>query len=259
VSSILLNEVEKEGNEGIRMFLRMMLNHIQAFAASSTHDVFVSCFCESGNLLDQWLKYARGGEGYSLGFKFSSTTRIASDSQKLEAGKEPYFRKVVYNEECQRILVQEYLGSILNAIKEGLKTGDVEFSEKDGNSAVVATQAADILLDMMVCFKHPAFEPENEWRLIRITRHDVEPEALRFRESSGELKPYRPMYIYDVEENEELSFPLRSIGFGPKLEPGRTHPTIRLLIQHLAADQHLIKVPTHNIQVYAAGYPLRKE
>jgi hypothetical protein len=255
---VLQDAVERETSEPLRVFIRNILIHIQAFANNSLHHTFVGCFCESGNLLSQWRGYAHRGEGYCLGFEFSSATRIVSDIKKLDAGMEPYLRKVIYDEKLQRALVQDYLSGVLGAAKRGLSSGRNPFPDDSTYAAVMAIQAAGILLDMLLCFKHPAFESENEWRLVRVTADDYEPEGLKFREATGELIPYRPMHIYDQEDKKEPSFPLRSIGFGPMLEPGRTRSTIQLLLHHIAADQHSIKLTPH-LQIYGAGYSLRKD
>jgi len=253
MSRIMTAELERADNETVRVFLRHMLIHIHALASNSMHDPFVGCFCESDNLLSQWQGYADRGGGFNLGFEFSSATRIASNIKKLEEEKEPYLRKVIYDEKQQNELVQEYLRIVVTAAKEALNKGGLD----EGTVAIVAVQAVSVFLDMLLCFKHPAFECENEWRMLRVLRNDVEPESLRFRSASGELIPYRPTHIYDEVETREPTLPLRSIRFGPMLEPERTRSTIRLMLQQIAADRHTITVNAH-IPVLDAGYFLSR-
>jgi hypothetical protein len=51
----------------------MMPTLIRQFLARRL-SVFVTCFCEKGDLLSQWRAYARGasGVGYALGFESKS-------------------------------------------------------------------------------------------------------------------------------------------------------------------------------------------
>jgi hypothetical protein len=251
--------LQRETDNLSRKFILSLSNFVQASATTSTHHTFLTCFCESGNLLSQWQVYAHSGEGYCIGFEFSSATRIKHDLVNLGEGKEPYLRKVIYNEKLQHKLVQEYLDGLLVAARAALnRRDDQRFSDAGANATVMAVQAASVLMDMLICFKHPAFESENEWRLLRSTREDFEPEGLQFRVGGGELTPYRPMHIYNIENDKPATFPARSVGLGPKLEPGRTRSTVQLLLLSMSTGDHPIKLDPH-LRIYSAGYSLRRE
>ena len=105
---------------------------------------------------------------------------------------------------------------------------------------------------------HARFCGGLEVKFLRSTRpaENHQPENLRFRKFEGGLVPYRPTHIFDVREAGKYRFPLISITFGPSLESGRTHSTIELLLHHIAADSHPIKLPTE-LQIKGAGYRLR--
>ena len=251
-ADVLNDTMKQEECEDVRAFLRKLSVEVQAFGKNLFH-AFVACFCESGELLSQWRAYADHGGGYCLGFHFSSTTLIASNSENLDEGKPPFLRKVIYNEQEQRELVQKYVKSVVAGTKRAFSA---RIPDKSYQAAVMALQAANVVLDMLISFKHPAFKEEKEWRLIRVTVESHQPENLRFRETEGGLVPYRPTHIFDVREIEKPQFPLSSIIFGPSLEPVRTHSAIELLLHHIAADSHPIKLPTA-VQIKGAGYSLR--
>jgi hypothetical protein len=258
IESTIRDAMEGQNRQDLRKFLQEMLIHIQAFG-QAVHQPFLACFCDSGNLLSQWLGYSSSGRGYCLGFQFSGSTRIVSEEGNLNHGWAPVLRKVIYNKDGQRKLVKEYCEIVVDAARKSLDSSLPPTPNKMEILTVqMAFQAANILFDLLLSFKHPAFESEGEWRLLRVTAPHREPEKLRFRESAGSLIPYRPTHIYDKKGSENATFPLRSIGFGPMLEPERTRTAIELWLQHIAADKHPIKIRPHSVDIEGPGYSLRK-
>ena len=115
-------------------------------------------------------------------------------------------------------VVQEYLKGVTDAVRVALASDNyAPIGDHRASLLMMAIQSANIIYDMLMCFKHPAFESENEWRLVRAIRGDLEPHWIHFRESSGELIPYRPMHIYDTVEGASPSFPVRSVDSAPRL------------------------------------------
>ena len=122
-------------------------------------------------------------------------------------------------------------------------------------------QAVNLLLDMMLTFKHRAFDEEKEWRLIRATRNDFQPENLQFRRSNNNLIPYRSTYVFDELEKQSEGirylFPLNSIIFGPSLDVIRTKASLDLLHQKIMADGHQVMI-TKVLRIKGCGYTLRE-
>jgi hypothetical protein len=162
---------------------------------------------------------------------------------------------VIYDEVEQRQLVQNYVDSIVDASKKALEKKT--YVDPYHHASVMAMQAANRLLDMLICFKHNAFKEEREWRLVHVTREDFQPETLQFRETCGCLVPYRPTYIFDENEKGKLQFPLCSIAFGPTLDPVRTRSSIELLLRHIAVDGHPIELVPPQVQIKGSGYSIR--
>jgi hypothetical protein len=257
--NIVQNTIHRESRKDIQDLLQNIILHAEAFTSNSIHHPFICCFCESSNLLSQWREYAGRGGGYCLGFEFTSATRIASSLENKGDEKRPFLRKVIYDEKLQRELIQKYLEDVINATKRALDTSNHNMTiDPIHRCSVMAVQAVNLFLDMLACFKHPAFASEEEWRLIWVTAEFFKPENLRFREENGELYPYRPLYLYEGENSAELKFPLRSIGYGPMLDVDRTRATIHLLHRYRCADKHPIKIEP-SISVIASGINLRRE
>lgn len=254
ITKVLDDIIEQENSQDVRTFLTSLSLYVLVFN-KILHHPFVGCFCESDKSLSQWRVYADRGGGYCLGFHFSSTTRIASNLEKLGEQRFPLLRKVIYKEQEQRELVNQYLKGIIASAKKALS--NPEITDKTYHADVMAVQAANVLLDMLICFKHPAFEEENEWRLIYVTSESHEPENLRFREANGYLIPYRPTFIFDESELKIFQFPIKSITFGPSLDPDRIRSAIQLLLHHIGIDGHQIKLHPTDIAINQVGYSLR--
>jgi hypothetical protein len=257
VADVLNEAMLTQDRHDIREFYKTLLVYVQAFGDNQLLHSFIACFCESGNSLSQWRSYADRGGGYCLGFEFSSTTRIASDPADLGQGKPLILRKVIYEDKEQRELAHLYLNSVVEAAKNALDGELPEMFDSRGFSSVMALQAVNVLLEMLLTFKHPAFKEENEWRLVRVTHENDQPESVHFRESAGQLIPYRPTYIFNAEEHHPTVFPLHSINYGPSLEAIRTRSAIQLFLHHTAADTKPIKLEPHGVRIKGPGYSLR--
>ncbi len=245
----VLRESEAQYEHPIcREFLRGMRPFVESFERQIPFDVFVVCFCEDGNLLSQWRAYADHARGYSLGFNFSMNTRITIGKTDL-SGKEIYFRKVIYCPTQQKSWVESYLEDAIKAVRgAGLAL----------NEAYQAGLAGvQIILEMLLCFKHKAFAAEREWRLFRVTRRNHELDKVMFRDSCGLMIPYRPMTILDVAENGGTRFPLRSIMCGPALDYEPARSGIDRFLHQLSTDGCSIKIVPSEVEIGEPGYSLR--
>lgn len=139
---------------------------------------YVTCFCENGDLLSQWRAYGGGGEGFSLGFRFSWLHALEQKFLRLQ--------KVIYNRDQQIDLVLMFLVTASGAIAgEGWSEEEQRLFWQD---------AAASLTPWVIMFKNPAFEEEAEWRLVNtIPRND-----LQFRRSGHRIVPYVEIPIGDL-------------------------------------------------------------
>lgn len=244
---------QKENDEIFRSFFEQLKLQLSTLG-NIIHHPFICCFCEEGDLLSQWRTYADLGGGYSIGFSLNSNTCLSTDIRQTDNKKPLFLRKIIYKVDQQRESVLNYLNLVVPIVKKEAKRL-MESPTDTYPPTVLGVQVSNTLLDMMLCFKHPAFHEEKEWRLIRVTRDDFDAKNLNFRGDSKNLIPYRSLFLYnDDDENKEFS--ATSIINGPSAI-NDNKIAIELYLQHLATDDHLIKIIPHKIQLKNAGYSLR--
>lgn len=265
---IIYDEINKrlieEDNRDVRTFYDSIKQTISGFG-KTLHHGFISCFCEDSNLLSQWREYSDRGGGYCIGFNFNSTTRGAFDKYEIEnsldqikSGDQPLLRKLIYDEKIQRKLVNEYLDKITKGYSKGI-VGRIKnhFRTSNHHTAVMGGQAIDMLLDMVLSFKHPAFKEEREWRILNIVLENNDPENFSFRRSGNDLISFRKMYVFNINDNE-CFLPISSITVGPILDQNIAKSSITLLLHHVEKKSELIKLKANIINVIGAGYSLRQ-
>lgn len=134
------------------------------------HTAYVSSFCSEGDLLSQWRGY--GSNGYSIEFP----------TEVLKAFKVPAMR--AGNQAAGYVD-----GSMLYRVRYGLDEALIEEYAREIVKRENYYGAVRMVVECLAQFKHPAFEAENEWRLISSSGHDYT--ACDYRVSpSGMLIPY---------------------------------------------------------------------
>ncbi|MFM2415424.1 MAG: hypothetical protein RL385_147 [Pseudomonadota bacterium] len=122
------------------------------------YSFYVACFCQDGDLLNQWRVYAPN-DGFSLRFDTAELLRGQD-----EANPRHYFSlmRVVYDEDEQRALLDELLGlAVKYAETHFPNPGDVDRADKS-----LRNSFHQPLMRLLLAFKHPAFNVEQEWRLV---------------------------------------------------------------------------------------------
>jgi len=215
-------------------------------------NVFVCCFCPDGDLLSQWRGYGATGAGYAVGFE---TVKLKSVRQS------PYtqIRKIIYDEATQRRILKKKIKQVLevdlkwrkgkrdamqayfqvqqanpfSGVKEKaehLRT-QIEESLRPVNQEMDALER--FLAECLICFKHPGYAEENEWRLFQFAEgtklDEVQPSILRFRDRRGLLVPYIE-FDMTLEGEQVGKMPLRRLYYGPTLEWESTNKAIKMLL-----------------------------
>lgn len=106
VEDALRNGEERSKSPIAREFCRRAMT---CFDVSQTMDVFVTCFCEQGDLLSQWRGYAQAGEGYSIGIDGNLLGQIGG-------GKNFFFGPVEYDRVVQEGIVDGVLARVLDGL-----------------------------------------------------------------------------------------------------------------------------------------------
>ncbi|MEM9996129.1 MAG: DUF2971 domain-containing protein [Bacteroidota bacterium] len=231
-------------------FLTMLRSQVRMFSGRLV-DTWISCFCETGDLLSQWRAYGDLGGGYALKFNFSDATRMIamqelkdSDlSTKPEPTLAPVLRKVIYDRDEQTRMAADFIHQSVQAVESARKgsINSLHPQERMGFDAWLAADAANYLFDLILSFKDSAFKEEQEWRLIRVLPDTEKAEQIEFREVGPRLVPYRPTCLFD-QANEPVTLPLSEITLGPTLDPAEAGPAISVLLRHEESRIHPIKV-----------------
>lgn len=182
-------------------------------------DCYVACFCERDDLLNQWRVYAKAGGGFALGL---DTNQIGQQDQSF------YLCKIIYDESRQRALIAQVLDLTIAA----LETASKGMSVSDANNLIarccqfVCNETAEYLM----CFKDPAFEVEQEWRLCYVPAPLEEAHVL-FRDGPHGLTPYvklDPTPMVGVYRNK---MPLSRITHGPVGDPANVRYALGKLLK----------------------------
>lgn len=118
--------------------------------------VYVTCFCEDGDLLSQWRSYGTD-RGYSIGFKAEALrqmVRVAgrwSDADSVRALKQAELAQVQYGEDLP--VLREVANDILARGKDD-------------------REAWQMCLRALAQVKAQGFASEHEWRLFELDRHN---------------------------------------------------------------------------------------
>jgi hypothetical protein len=135
---------------------------LEEFAVGTPH--FIACFCEEGDLLSQWRGYTPGLAGVSLGL----------DLFPIMVGNglpaHTVLRKVVYEYDEQRQLIHDAVSAWVSSAFTLLDDPRYEVSDLFPTPAMAALRLA--LSEYQLCFKHPTFSEEREWRLMTFVNVD---------------------------------------------------------------------------------------
>ena len=176
---------------------------------SDTFAVFVSCFCESPDLLSQWRAYGRDG-GYCIEIDASHLREAAA---QYTIGSAAGLLRVRYG--------VENAGDVVAAAMEAARTDDL------AHPCVFAHYAAVRLTHLLASINHPGFAEEHEWRLVVSHEYD-DVDDIDFRHS-----PLGPIPYIKIPLGQEA---IRSVTIGPgKQSQLRATATSRFLC-HMGID-----------------------
>ncbi len=216
---------ENAGHENlvIRCQLHRIMHELDRHRFNKSY--FVTCFCEAPDLLSQWRAYGKNA-GYSLDLRAkrfyesvrSHVENVPTDGY-TKSERATYMERVIYDPTVQRALVSKVMKSCIDAYRELAADEDFLAEEmrtspdKDFDELTdrFAKYAAGKALRFVSQFKHPAFEEEQEWRLVH-RRNALDHGDAEFRIGNGCLIPYTK-FRFDLDEC------LESITCGPPSLP----------------------------------------
>lgn len=145
--------------------------------------LFGASFRANGNLLSQWRGYSVHGKGVSLGLAPADLLDCCK-RQGFEIG-----RCIYATSEQDRLI-----DNIIDAVEQLGATFDADPGGNDGWLPLFRLIEED-LLRIAAVLKHPAFEEEQEWRIISPAIEHVADAGVLFREGSSMLIPYYPFAL----------------------------------------------------------------
>jgi hypothetical protein len=183
---------------------------------------FVSCFCQSSQVLGMWRAYSAFGGGYCLEFDGSSLLGCAFPPH------DPMALQMVYGDEMPQALQE-----VLDTVHEFAGRGEFE-----------AFAYGAVLSMIALKFKHPAFAEEREWRLVV---SDPDASHLRFRAGHANIRPYIELCPSMPDGSNRL--PLQKVVYGPTLRDDEVLvETIRMMLEQQGYE---------NVAVESSGIPYR--
>jgi Protein of unknown function (DUF2971) len=216
--------------------IRLMLDDAEK---NTTH--FAISFCEKENLLSQWRGYGQSGSGFALGFQtdrlgeFVAEPRPGSNLRPEELVP-VMLRRVIYEEHAQKDFVRSWIRAIVKSIQFDRSVNtptQTEWPYTQLDMAVIR-----LLYECLVCFKHPGFYEEEEWRLIQQGRvGDQDVTKVDFRTKSGRIVSYTPLTFRSagpragpLQGRDPNVLPIVAITYGPTLDPGGSERALRAFL-----------------------------
>lgn len=153
----------QHSNNGKRESCRGILDQMPELTKGV--QVYVASFSAEGDLLSQWLAYSGSGNGYAIGFSESHFALAETEEFRLV--------RCVYDKDQQVTLA--------DAVIDVLTEDNPSQSEKELSKALIVAAA----------IKHPGFEREAEWRLVRTSAAGFGlSKPAKFRQGRNGIVPY---------------------------------------------------------------------
>ena len=206
---------------------------------AETLAVFVTCFCADGDLLSQWRAYSTGDTrsvGYALGIRSRDHHGWI---QTAPVGQHLTLRRVRYDIGEQEATCSALITGLLNLV-------DADEEKANGLEAF-ARYLVNGLVEFAASCKHPAFEEENEWRLIYVA--PAGPLPVHCRAAGGDLVPYVELSLPEPTGAHAGRLPIKHIRHGPTPDPVRTKTGLTSFLRRTTNFEH--------VEVLGTDAPLR--
>jgi len=176
--------------------------------------IYVTSFCEEGDLLSQWRGYA-GASGVSIGFNYPF---FKNTIEKLDYPLGPVewkLSKVLYGEEA-RLLADKISLIAVKELKIYLQNEN-STPKEFGNwqSSRILHSIYDIYQYFICSVKHDGFKEEKEWRLIGIERGIP---LVQYRTSATEIVPYIKFQFPDDFYKKHTTGQLETVSVSTKAD-----------------------------------------
>jgi len=259
VVDAVLNQKKEEYSSSPAVLEFMKRLTPTATSSSDGLSIYSTSFCENGNLLSQWRAYGDRGGGYAIGIDIFRSMPFFSRLCTL--------RRVIYERSIQESFVSEFTERFCRFIADETRDKPLDDSVLNYLIPNVCLVFSQLLTEYIICFKHPDFAEEREWRLVfafqfddprnlakrEMQRLDHEKE-IQFRSYSGNVIPYVVNNFANAigasqDDSYCTPFPVVELVIGPTINPELNQRSITALLRKLAPDITPV--------VLRSGIPLR--
>ena len=220
-------------------------------AQMRSQTIFLSCFCESDNLLSQWRAYGRPG-GFALSFKSARVLELRPKFGSLSTA----LVRVLYDRDEQESSLRALIDKVSELLVDpAITTGALTGPWARGIERAVGEYLSQTFMSLVTSFKSPAFAEELEWRLVArpfFTSFPTVPQdglaevrkIVDFRSTERGLVPYIELTPL---ANVRLADIISQVRFGPTANPGLARSATRLLLD--SNDLESVEVVGSDISV----------
>ena len=248
-----LPQLDCLGFANMKATIQLMLEDAEK---KTTH--FAISFCEKENLLSQWRGYGQSGSGFALGFQTDRLSEFVAE-QRPDSNLRPeesvpvILRRVIYEQHTQENFVRSWIRAIVKSLRFDRRAKTPTQTERPYTQLDMAV--IRLLYECLVCFKHPGFHEEEEWRLIQQGRvGDQDVTKVDFRTRSGRIVSYTPLTFrptangHPPKGRDPNALPIVAITYGPTLDPGGSERALRAFLTSRGYD-------TDHILIRPSGIP----
>jgi hypothetical protein len=157
---------ERLGQTNVSEHQRRLKKFQKQTALITNLNIFVSCFCEKGDLLSQWRAYTGMSHGYSLGIKTASLKKLCKPHEFA-------LGECIYEKARQKKIIEEMIALSLMLPSDEECVGHFSFS----------------LVAVGAFFKDALFSEEQEWRLVS-SATSIMNKNVGFRTGKSMINPF---------------------------------------------------------------------
>jgi hypothetical protein len=189
---------------------------------------FVFSLSERDDSLSQWRAYGSGGAGYALCLDGRKLAEERTDGDFMVV-------RLIYGEQDHRRLIRDAIDHTRTVFQKIIARNPTK-KDQPGIAHRVNVHLAQHLMRVSLLAKDASFEDEKEWRLVvgyspKGVQKDIDTlKKVSFRSSGGIARPYFDFDFKTQGEDPEKTLPLRSVRYGPSLQPITTEFSARFLL-----------------------------
>jgi DUF2971 family protein len=214
--ALIQDRIQRKRNaatrSGLSRISQLLAAAFQTFNAFRHLTLYVSCFCEEGDLLSQWRGYGRAGGGYAIGIQ-PRPTSVADENPRI------VLRKVLYEPKEQEQLIDASISELETMWTHLATRTEDESTLTKGQNKILSFYRREVG-DYIWCFKDPAFREEKEWRFSYLTgATDPKKRLVKFRPGPNSIVPYVELDVFKLRDLEGSTLQVCEVICGPTLHP----------------------------------------